>query len=103
MSDRAVYYTTLRSRASRLRVALDESIHFLMNADTCVQDIGQADLGELGELSATDHHDLTTCVSHALFFARLAEKATSDHVNELDRELALLGIDPLADTERPAG
>lgn len=97
MSDRIAYYQTLRSRASRLRVELDEGIQALMNAEVCIKDIGKADLGELGELSATDHRDLKKCVKWALFYTRLAEKATNDHVNEVDRQLAQLGVDPLAE------
>ncbi|WP_236793300.1 hypothetical protein [Amycolatopsis sp. GM8] len=96
MSDRADYYKKLRTRASNLRTELDDGIQAFMTVDRRVDEIGKADFDEPGELSTTDYDDLKTCVEKVLFYARMAEKASNDHISELDRELRNLGLEPLS-------
>lgn len=98
MSDTAAYYMKLRKRAEKLRERLDESIKHLMFADSDVNDLAKADLGEPGELSVMDQAYLERCVADALFYTRMAEEINNGYIADLDRQLPKLGIDPLAIT-----
>lgn len=99
MSDTTAYYTKLRKRAGKLSERLDGSIKNLMFADSDVNDIGKADLGEPGELSTVDQAYLERCVADALFYTRMAEEINNGYLTGLDRQLRKLGIDPLSITD----
>lgn len=87
MSDRAKYYETIRARAGVLRDDVDEGINVLLKVERRVQEIGEADFGEPAELSATNLGDLKTCAEQALFYLRLLEHITHNHLHELDEYL----------------
>ena len=103
MSDRTTYYETLRRRAGALQHDIDEGIQALLRVEQRLQDVAQADFGEPGELSPTDHADLKTCLTQALFYLREAEHLTHNHIHELDTQLGALGLDPLTVTRQAAG
>jgi hypothetical protein len=67
-----------------------------MCAESAVQDIAKADLGEPGELSGRDQSYLGRSIADALYYTKMTEEINNGHITDLDHELRNLGVDPLS-------
>ncbi|GHF85843.1 3',5'-cyclic AMP phosphodiesterase CpdA [Amycolatopsis bartoniae] len=94
MSDTRMYYGQLRGRARQLVKRLDEAMHGLMAVETAIEDVVRADMDNPGELSTTDRGDLRQFLETAQFSVRAAERIANEHVNDVERAMRRLGMDP---------
>lgn len=88
MSDFAAHLEKVLACGSRLRGQLDDLITDLLSAEQTAREIGGADLGVPGELSATDHDDLLSDLQQALRGLRGAERTVDRHMGEVKAEQA---------------
>lgn len=88
MSDHDTHLKAIRVRADQLGEQLDDLIPAVMDAERVAREIGAADLGVPGELSATDHADLMRDLRRALCALRSAERITELHRYEIKAQQA---------------
>lgn len=88
MSDHDTHLETIRGRADKLGEQLDDLIPATMSAEQTACEIGAADLGLPGELSATDHADLMCDLRRALCALRSAERVIELHRYEIKAQQA---------------